>query len=132
MVSVRGTVEVIEDDQDVRGLSEGVLAAAGLEVQVADTGAAGVEAVRQHGPDIIVMDFGLPDFSGAEATRRIRGFSHVPVLMLTGHQDVADTAFAAGVTDVMAKPFRPPELRKRVEKLLANHQQTTVTNEAPD
>lgn len=131
MVSVRRTVVVIEDDQDIRGLIEGVLAGGGLDVQVADTGAAGVEAVRQHGPDIVVMDFGLPDFSGAEAIRRIRGFSSVPVLMLTGHQDVADTAFAAGVTDVMAKPFSPLELGNRVEKLLAHHEQATATNKAP-
>lgn len=121
MVSVRRTVVVVEDDQDIRGLIEGVLSGAGLDVQVADTGAAGIEAVRQHGPDVVVMDFGLPDFSGAEAARQIRGFSSVPVLMLTGHHDVADTAFAAGVTDVMAKPFSPLELRERVEKLLAHH-----------
>lgn len=130
VVSVRRTVVVIEDDQDMRGLIEGILTGGGLDVHVADTGAAGVESVLKNDPDVVVMDFGLPDFSGVEATRRIRDFNHVPVLMLTGHQDVTDTAFAAGVTAVMAKPFRPPELRKRVETLLAHHNHTTVTREA--
>lgn len=118
------TVVVIEDDQDVRGLIEGILTGVGLEVQEAGTGAAGVEAVRQHGPDIIVVDFGLPDFSGVEAVRRIRGFNQAPILMLTGHGDLADTPYGAGVNDLMAKPFSPLELRRRVEKLLADHSQS--------
>ncbi|WP_066293756.1 response regulator transcription factor [Arthrobacter sp. B6] len=129
---MRKTVVVIDDDQDIRGLIQGILAGAGLEVQAADTGAAGVEAVRRHGPDIIVLDFGLPDFSGVEAARRIRGFSSAPILMLTGHEDLTDTPFAAGVHDLMAKPFSPRELRVRVEELLASHEQTTVTKPVPD
>lgn len=113
------TAVVIEDDQDIRGLIQAILAGAGFDVEAADTGAAGVEAVRRHRPDIIVVDFGLPDFSGVEATQEIRGFSGSPILMLTGHEDLADAPFAAGVSDVMAKPFNPPELRERVEKLLS-------------
>lgn len=109
------TVVIIEDDEDVRGLIEGILAGAGLEVQAAPTGAAGVEAVRKHGPDIIVVDFGLPDYNGTEAIRRIREFSQAPVLMLTGHGDLAESPYEAGVNDVMAKPFSPSELRRRVE-----------------
>lgn len=113
------TIVVIEDDQDIRSLIAGILTGAGLDVHEAGTGADGVEAVRQHGPDTIVADYGLPDFSGTEAIRRIREFSQAPVLMLTGHGDLADIPNAAGVNDLMAKPFSPPELRRRVEKLLA-------------
>lgn len=126
------TVVVIEDDQDIRGLIQGVLAAAGLEVQVAATGAAGVDAVRRHGPDIIVLDFGLPDFTGVEAAQRIRDFSSAPILMLTGHEDLEDAPFEAGVNDVMAKPFSPLELRKRVENLLGSHAEAKVTTSVPD
>lgn len=128
---MQGTVVVIEDDQDIRGLIEGTLAGGGLEVQVAATAGAGVDAVRRHRPDMIVLDFGLPDFSGVEAARRIRSFSDAPILMLTGHDNLADAPFAAGVNGVMAKPFSPLELRKRVHKLLADHQQA-ATNEARD
>lgn len=116
---MRKTAVVIEDDQDIRGLIEAILGGAGLDVHVAETGAGGVEAVRQHGPDVIVVDFGLPDFTGVEAIQRVRGFSSAPVLMLTGHEDLGDAPFEAGVNDVMAKPFSPPELRGRVEKLLS-------------
>ena len=121
MVSVPRTVLLIEDDEDIRGLIHGILTGAGLQVEEAGTGAAGVEAVRRHGPDIIVVDFGLPDFSGNEAIRRIRGFSQAPVLMVTGYVVLADNPYEAGVNDVMTKPFSPSELRRRVEKLLAGY-----------
>lgn len=121
MASMSGTIVIIEDDQDVRSLIEGILARTGLEVRAAGTGATGVEAVRQHTPEMIVVDFGLPDFNGVEATRQIRAFSQTPILMLTGHGDLADSPYEAGVNDLMAKPFSPLELRRRVEKLLANH-----------
>lgn len=110
---------IIDDDEDIRGLIHGILSGAGLEVHEAGTGAAGVEAVRQHSPDILVVDFGLPDFNGLEAVRRIREFSQAPALMLTGHDEVTKTPFAPGINDLMAKPFSPSELRQRVEKLLA-------------
>lgn len=116
-----GTIVVIEDDQDVRSLIEGILAGAGLEVRTAGTAATGVEAVRKYSPEIILVDFGLPDFNGVEAVRQIRAFSQAPVLMLTGHGELEDSPYEAGVNDLMAKPFSPLELRRRVEKLLATH-----------
>lgn len=124
------TVVIIEDDEDVRGLIEGILTGSGLEVQAAPTGAAGVDAVRKHVPDVIVVDFGLPDYSGTEAVRRIREFSHAPVLMLTGHGDLAEGPYEAGVSDLMEKPFSPSELRRRVEKLLTKRIQPETSHSA--
>ena len=126
------TAVVIEDDMDIRGLVQAILISAGLKVQVAATGAAGVEAVLEHDPDVIVVDFGLPDFTGIEAIQRIRNFSRVPVLMLTAREDLADRPYAAGANDVMTKPFNPPELRRRVADLLRDYQHTTATDAAPD
>lgn len=114
-----GSVVIIEDDEDIRYLIQGILTGAGLTVHQADTGAAGIESVREHQPDILVVDFGLPDFNGLETIRRIRAFSQAPALMLTGHDDISDRPYASSVSDLMAKPFNPLELRKRVEKLLA-------------
>lgn len=122
---VQKTVVVIEDDLDIGNLIQGIIANPGLGVRVADTAASGVEAVRQHSPDIVIVDFGLPDFSGIEVAQRIRAFSDAPILMLTGHNDLSDAPLEAGVNEIMAKPFSPPELRDRVERLLNHRGQDT-------
>lgn len=122
-MSVQRTAVVIDDDMDVGGLIRGTIAKPGLNVYVAETGISGVEAVREHSPDIVVVDFGLPDFSGLEVTQRIRAFSDVPILMLTGHDILSGASAEAGVNEVMAKPFSPPDLREHVDRLLNQHQQ---------
>ncbi|MFD5276343.1 response regulator transcription factor [Pseudarthrobacter sp. NPDC058362] len=100
---------------------------AGLEVRTTGTAASGVEAVRKYSPDVVLVDFGLPDFNGVEAIRQIRTFSQTPVKMLTGHGELADSPYDAGVNELMAKPFSPLELRRRVEKLRANQRRPEDT-----
>jgi CheY-like chemotaxis protein len=114
------SVVIIEDDDDVRALIIGILSGAGLQVHEASTAAAGVEAVRQHRPEVFVVDFGLPDFNGLEAVRRIREFSQAPPSCspATTTSPTSRWPLAAGVTELMAKPFSPLELRQRVEKLV--------------
>lgn len=129
---VQKTVVVIEDDLDIGNLIQGIIANPGLDVRVADTAASGVEAVRLHSPDIVIVDFGLPDFSGIEVAQRIRAFSDVPILMLTGHHDLSDAPLEAGVNEIMAKPFSPPELRDRVERLLNHYGQGTGNTTLPE
>lgn len=127
--SVQRTAVVIEDDRDIRGLIDAILTGAGFRVEVAETGASGVEAVRTHNPGIILVDFGLPDITGIEVIERIRGFSRMPILMLTGREDLAGRPYAAGADDVMTKPFNPLELRTRVSQLLENGEQAIAAGE---
>jgi DNA-binding response OmpR family regulator len=109
---------VIEDDLDFRGLVTAVVVSIGASVHSVATGAAGIDAAREYKPDIIVLDFGLPDLNGLEVALRIREFSDVPILMLTGHTDVEERMLTAGVDDFMTKPFRVRELRERVLTIL--------------
>lgn len=129
---VQRTAVVIEDDMDIGGLIQGIIANPGLDVKLVDTAASGVEAVRRHSPDIVIVDFGLPDFSGVEVTQRIRTFSDVPILMLTGHDDLSDAPREAGVSEVMAKPFNPLQLRDNVKRLLDLHGQDTGSTLLPE
>jgi DNA-binding response OmpR family regulator len=110
---------VIEDDLDFRSLVSAVVGSVGVSVRSVATGAAGIDAARQCKPDIIVLDFGLPDLNGLEVALRIREFSDVPILMLTGRTDVEESVLTAGVDDLMTKPFRVRELRERVLTILA-------------
>ncbi|TLM83224.1 response regulator transcription factor [Pseudarthrobacter sp. NamE5] len=115
-MSKRGRAVIVDDDNDARETLMTVLRQAGFEVHGAFSGSEGVEAVREHNPEIVIMEVDLPDFDGIEASRRIRTFSDAYVIMVTGLTDEADTlmGFEAGADDVLAKPFRPRELRARI------------------
>ena len=111
---------VIEDDQDICELVEAVLTQAGFEVHVAATGSAGLGAARDLEPDVITLDLGLPDIDGFEVARRIRETSDAYIIMLTARTEEIDTLLGlkSGADDYLTKPFRPRELRARVEAMM--------------
>lgn len=120
MTGVRGAAVVIEDDADIRFLLEVTLGQAGFAVTSAATGREGVAAVREQQPVVTTLDISLPDYDGFEVARRIRAFSDTYILMLTGRADEIDTLMGldAGADDYVTKPFRPREVRARVEAML--------------
>ena len=97
----RGVAVVVEDDDDIRTTLTEVLQQSGFAVHSTASGVAGVDAVREHNPDIVTMDVGLPDFDGIEASRRIRTFSDAYLIIVSGRVDEADTlmGFEAGADD---------------------------------
>lgn len=115
-----GVAVIVEDDMDVRNLLEGVLCQGGFVVHTADDGRSGVQMVRDHKPDVVTVDVGLPDIDGFEVLRRIRGFSDAYVVMLTGRSDEPDVLYAlqSGADDYITKPFRPREMRARIAALM--------------
>jgi DNA-binding response OmpR family regulator len=110
---------VIEDDEDIRGLVTAIVSQYGVEVHSRATGEAGMAAVRELNPQLVVLDFGLPDIDGLEVLARLREFSTTRVLMLSARDDLADTMLAAGADGFLAKPFRPGDLRERLQAVLA-------------
>ena len=117
---IRRTAVVIEDDADIRGLVETVLRQAGFEVTSTASGTEGVELVREQRPSIVTLDIGLIDIDGLEVARRIRLFTDCYIVMLTAQSDEADLLFGleSGADDYVIKPFRPRELRARIEAML--------------
>ncbi|GAA4286952.1 response regulator transcription factor [Georgenia daeguensis] len=114
------TAVVIEDDADIRFLLEATLGQAGFVVHSAGSGTAGVELIRAHRPLVTTLDISLPDIDGFEVARRIRMFSSTYLVMLTGRAEEIDTLLGldAGADDYVTKPFRPRELRARIEAML--------------
>jgi len=110
MTKVRRKVLYVEDSVENRRLVRLVLENEGYEMVEIDDGAAAVEGVRQHAPDLILMDMHLPNLDGYEITRRIRQlpeFAAVPIVALTASVLKADKdrALRAGCTGFIQKPI---------------------------
>ncbi|MFC4427077.1 response regulator transcription factor [Deinococcus navajonensis] len=114
------TILVIEDDPDIRRIVKLDLEDAGFRVLTAENGAAGLTAVQEQNPDLVVLDLGLPDVSGEEVALRIRKTSHVPIVVLTAFDDVEQKIhlLCAGADDYLTKPFDPGELAGRIRVAL--------------
>jgi two-component system OmpR family response regulator len=116
----RGIAVVVEDDDLIREVIEITLQQAGFIVHLAITGAQGVALVKAHKPVVTTVDVSLPDIDGFEVVRRVRTFSDTVVVMLTARGDESDTLMGleSGADEYVTKPFRPRELRARVDALL--------------
>jgi two-component system KDP operon response regulator KdpE len=111
---------LIDDEKPfVRALGLG-LKAMQYEVVTAATGREGIERAADGHPDIVVLDLGLPDMDGAEVLSAIRGWSNVPVIVLSARHDerAKVAALDAGADDYVTKPFGMDELLARVRATL--------------
>ena len=107
-----------DDPQMVRALRI-TLAAHGYEVVVAPDGAAAVAAAAQAHPDIIMLDLGMPRLDGIEVIQALRGWTNVPIIVVSGRTGSADKveALDAGADDFVTKPFQVDELLARLRAL---------------
>ena len=134
MLDSRLRVLVVDDESKLSELLKLELDVEGYEVDIAADGATGlVKARSEPTPDLIVLDWDLPDFSGVDICHRIRrGGVTTPILMLTGHDDISDrvTALDAGVDDYLIKPFSIEELMARLRAMQRRAQ--TFSGEGDD
>lgn len=116
----RGTVVVVDDEQNIADLVELYLRRDGFRVVTASTGEAGLAAVARQRPRLVVLDVGLPDVDGLEVCRRLRQTSQVPVIFLTARDGEVDRILGLelGADDYLTKPFSPGELVARVKAVL--------------
>ncbi len=111
---------VIEDEADIRQLLSDVLESAGFTVYSAGSGLEGIELVREHRPVVTTLDVSLPGIDGFETAKRLRAISSTYIVMLTARSEEIDAlqGLEAGADDYVTKPFRPRELRARIEAML--------------
>jgi two-component system, OmpR family, KDP operon response regulator KdpE len=109
-------VIVIEDEPQIRRFVRSALEAEGWQVHEADTVKKGLTEAGTRKPDLLVLDLGLPDGDGLELIRDVRGWSAVPIIVLSARVDETDkiAALDAGADDYLTKPFGVGELLARV------------------
>ena len=107
---------VVEDDTPVRNLITTTLKTHNYRFVVATNGTEAVMEAASHNPDIILLDLGLPDIDGVEVIRRVRSWSHVPIIVISARSEDTDKidALDAGADDYLTKPFSVEELLARL------------------
>lgn len=127
-------VLVVEDDIPVRNLITTTLKAHDYHFIATGTGEGAVMEAASHNPDIILLDLGLPDIDGVEVIRRIRGWSYVPIIVISARSEDSDKidALDAGADDYLTKPFSVEELlaRLRVTQRRLNQMQSRNNDQA--
>ena len=117
------TVLLVEDNEDSREIYGTVLRNQGYRVLVAEDGGTGLAAAREHRPDAVVVDLGLPGMDGVEVVRRLREdavSARAAILVLTVHDQPGDRAGAeaAGCDRYVVKPADPAWVGEEVGRML--------------
>lgn len=114
---------VVEDQEDNRRILRDLLSSADYDMVEAEDGEAALVAVKQHRPDLILMDIQLPLMDGYEATRRIKAdpdLNGIPVIVVTSYALSGDEAKAraAGCDAYVTKPYSPRQLLAKIREYL--------------
>ncbi|NLY94534.1 MAG: response regulator [Myxococcales bacterium] len=116
---------IVDDEDDIRRLLQRVLEKKGYAVIEASDGQAGLAAVREHSPDVILLDAMLPEVHGFDICRRIKGskkYGHIPIIMVSaiyrGWRVAEDLRASYGVEAFLEKPFKINDIIEHVERAL--------------
>jgi two-component system KDP operon response regulator KdpE len=112
-------VLVVDDEPQILRALAINLRARRYEVFTAANGAQALATAASHPPDLVILDLGLPDMDGVDVIRGLRGWTSVPIVILSGRTDSADKvdALDAGADDYLTKPFGVDELMARMRAL---------------
>jgi DNA-binding response OmpR family regulator len=127
------SVLLVEDDQHIREALAHGLTAAGHAVRAESSGAAGLTALVEWSPDVVVLDLGLPDIDGADVLRMMRSVSGVPVIVATARDDEEEIVrlLDAGADDYVMKPFAAAQIEARIRAVMRRQQGASEDDASP-
>lgn len=113
-------VLLVDDEPQIQRFLRPALRAAGYEVIEAMTGAEALKAIATAAPDIVILDLGLPDMDGKEVVSSVRGWSQIPIVILSARDRESEkiAALDLGADDYVEKPFGIGELTARIRTAL--------------
>jgi DNA-binding response OmpR family regulator len=117
-------IAVIDDEEDIRWLLACELEAAGFDVRSARDGLAGLEAIRDWEPSLILLDVMMPKIDGISILPRFRALTQAPIFILSAKGETGDKVLGleSGADQYLAKPFETPELIARIRSALRRPQ----------
>ncbi len=127
------TVLIVEDEDKVARLLTTYLEQAGFTTHRIDNGLDAPPWIRQHEPDLVLLDLMLPGADGLDVCRDVRGFSRVPIIMVTARVEEIDRLLGLelGADDYICKPFSPREVVARVRAVLRRLGDSTALPKEP-
>ncbi|MDQ1547461.1 MAG: two-component system, OmpR family, operon response regulator KdpE [Actinomycetota bacterium] len=110
---------IVDDDPQILRALRITLTARGYEVVTASDGRTAVNSAIENHPDLVVLDLGMPGLTGIEVIEALRGWSQIPILVVSGRHESFDKvdALDAGADDYVTKPFAADELLARIRAL---------------
>ena len=126
-------IVVADDDPQILSALRILLRAHGHDLALARTGKQALDAAAHEHPDLVMLDLGMPQLNGIEVIQAIRGWSRIPILVVSGRSDSADkvAALDAGADDYVTKPFAADELLARIRALTRRSGSTDDAGGAP-
>ena len=134
MRSIKTKVLIVEDDPGICSYLTAILSGKEYEIILAGTGEAAVRLMSSQCPDLILLDLGLPDLDGNCVIEQLRGWSRVPIIVISARAMEEDKAKALdlGADDYLVKPFGEVELKARIRTALRHRQGSAGHPLSPD
>ncbi len=119
-MSKNAKIILVDDNEEMSTFLKMELECEGYQVEVAKDGVQGLTKIRQSAPDLVILDWEMPQMSGVDVCRRLRQNSNVPILMVTAKKELKERVegLDSGANDYLIKPFELDELLARVRALL--------------
>ena len=117
-------IVIVEDEYNISSFVSAVLQANGFDTMVARNGAEAIILITLHCPDLVLLDLGLPDMDGQGIIENVRGWSNVPIIVVSARTRERDKVMAleSGADDYITKPFGTSELLARIRTALRHVQ----------
>ena len=114
------TVLIVEDEPDLASLLQQFIENAGMNTHIIDNGLEPVDWIKQHTPDIVILDLMLPGKEGIQICQEVRAFSDIPIIITTAKVDELDRliGFETGANDYICKPYSAKEVIARINSLI--------------